>query len=43
MSAISTKVLLQERAAMCDTFERFGPEAPTLCEGWETAQAPDHR
>ncbi len=25
-----------ERAAMCDLFDHLGPEAPTLCEGWET-------
>ena len=25
-----------ERAAMCDSFEEFGPDAPTLCEGWTT-------
>ena len=25
-----------ERAAMCDSFEKFGPDAPTLCEGWNT-------
>ena len=25
-----------ERAAICDSFEEFGPDAPTLCEGWNT-------
>lgn len=25
-----------ERAEMCDSFEEFGPDAPTLCEGWNT-------
>ena len=25
-----------ERAAICDSFEKFGPDAPTLCEGWNT-------
>lgn len=25
-----------ERAAICDSFERYGPDAPTLCEGWNT-------
>ncbi len=24
-----------ERADLCDLFERVGPEAPTLCEGWD--------
>ncbi len=32
----ATPVLLQERAALCDTLEKFGPDAPTLCEGWLT-------
>ena len=27
----ATEVLLKERAAMCDTFEKYGPDAPTLC------------
>ncbi|WP_433294398.1 TIGR03085 family metal-binding protein [Pseudonocardia sp. CA-142604] len=25
-----------ERAGICDEFERVGPERPTLCEGWST-------
>ncbi|MEP7045084.1 MAG: TIGR03085 family metal-binding protein [Ilumatobacteraceae bacterium] len=25
-----------ERAELCDSFEEFGPDAPTLCEGWTT-------
>ena len=25
-----------ERAAICDSFEEYGPDAPTLCEGWNT-------
>jgi uncharacterized protein (TIGR03085 family) len=25
-----------ERARICDEFERVGPERPTLCEGWST-------
>src|SRR5215207_11426266 len=25
-----------ERAAICDEFERVGPDRPTLCEGWNT-------
>ena len=24
-----------ERAALCDLFEQVGPDAPTLCEGWD--------
>jgi uncharacterized protein (TIGR03085 family) len=25
-----------ERAAICDEFQRVGPDRPTLCEGWTT-------
>jgi uncharacterized protein (TIGR03085 family) len=35
-------VLLAERAAMCDSFERFGPDAPTLCDGWTAADLAAH-
>jgi uncharacterized protein (TIGR03085 family) len=38
----ATKVLLTERAAMCDTFEKFGPDAPTLCDGWSTLDLAAH-
>lgn len=31
-----------ERAALCDLFERLGPEAPTLCAGWTTADLAAH-
>ena len=42
MSNDATQVLLKERAAMCDTFEKFGPDAPTLCEGWITLDLAAH-
>lgn len=42
MSKQATAVLLKERAAMCDTFEKFGPDAPTLCEGWLTLDLAAH-
>ncbi|HZP28792.1 MAG TPA: TIGR03085 family metal-binding protein [Acidimicrobiia bacterium] len=35
-------VLRAERAALCDTLERLGPGAPTLCEGWTTADLAAH-
>jgi uncharacterized protein (TIGR03085 family) len=35
-------VLRRERAALCDTFARLGPDAPTLCEGWTTADLAAH-
>lgn len=38
----ATQVLLTERAAMCDTFEKLGPDAPTLCEGWTTLDLAAH-
>jgi uncharacterized protein (TIGR03085 family) len=25
-----------ERLALCDLFDRLGPDRPTLCEGWDT-------
>jgi uncharacterized protein (TIGR03085 family) len=37
-----TKVLLGERAAMCVTFEKLGPDEPTLCEGWTTLDLAAH-
>ena len=40
MSAV--EVLLRERAALCDTFVKYGPDAPTLCEGWLTADLAAH-
>jgi uncharacterized protein (TIGR03085 family) len=42
MSKQATEVLLKERAAMCDTFEKFGADAPTLCEGWLTLDLAAH-
>ena len=38
----ATDVLLKERAALCDTLEKFGPDAPTLCEGWLTLDLAAH-
>jgi len=38
----STDILLRERAALCDTLEKFGPEAPTLCDGWLTLDLAAH-
>jgi len=31
-----------ERAALCDVLEQLGPDAPTLCEGWETKHLAAH-
>ncbi|HEV7525008.1 MAG TPA: TIGR03085 family metal-binding protein [Acidimicrobiia bacterium] len=38
----ATQVLLAERAALCDTFDKYGPEAPTLCAGWTTLDLAAH-
>ena len=32
----------RERAALVDTLRGVGPEAPTLCEGWETRDLAAH-
>jgi uncharacterized protein (TIGR03085 family) len=32
----------RERAAICDLFLELGPDAPTLCEGWTTADLAAH-
>jgi uncharacterized protein (TIGR03085 family) len=42
VSKQATAVLLEERAAMCATFEKLGPDAPTLCEGWSTLDLAAH-
>ncbi|GAB77249.1 TIGR03085 family protein [Austwickia chelonae] len=31
-----------ERAALCSTFTRLGPDAPTLCDGWSTRDLAAH-
>ncbi|GLW97354.1 TIGR03085 family metal-binding protein [Microtetraspora sp. NBRC 16547] len=31
-----------ERAALCDLLDELGPAAPTLCEGWATADLAAH-
>jgi uncharacterized protein (TIGR03085 family) len=31
-----------ERLALCDLMARLGPEAPTMCEGWATADLAAH-
>ncbi|HYN30516.1 MAG TPA: TIGR03085 family metal-binding protein [Dermatophilaceae bacterium] len=31
-----------ERLALCDAFDRVGPDAPTLCEGWATRDLAAH-
>jgi uncharacterized protein (TIGR03085 family) len=38
----ATELLLVERAALCDTFDAAGPDAPTLDEGWTTTDLAAH-
>ncbi len=33
---------LRERAELCDLLDRLGPDAPTLCHGWTTADLAAH-
>jgi uncharacterized protein (TIGR03085 family) len=33
---------LRERRELCDLFDELGPDAPTLCEGWTTADLAAH-
>lgn len=37
-----TIVAQRERAGLCAELERLGPDAPTLCEGWTTADLAAH-
>lgn len=38
----SRSLLRKERQALCDTLASLGPDAPTLCEGWTTADLAAH-
>lgn len=37
-----TIVAQRERAGLCEELTRLGPDAPTLCEGWTTADLAAH-
>lgn len=37
-----TRHAQSERQLLCDELERLGPDAPTLCEGWETRDLAVH-
>jgi len=41
-SGRTTGIAGPERQALCDLFEQVGPDAPTLCEGWTTADLAGH-
>lgn len=38
----SRSLLRREREALCDTLASLGPDAPTLCGGWTTADLAAH-
>lgn len=38
----SLSLAQQERNTLCDLFVEYGPEAPTLCEGWLAADLAAH-
>jgi uncharacterized protein (TIGR03085 family) len=38
----AAEILRAERASMCDTFDAVGAAAPTLCDGWVTADLAAH-
>ena len=38
----AAEILRAERASLCDTFGKVGADAPTLCEGWVTADLAAH-
>jgi uncharacterized protein (TIGR03085 family) len=42
MMARMTHHAQAERAALCDTFEAVGPDAPTLCSPWDAAELAAH-
>jgi uncharacterized protein (TIGR03085 family) len=37
-----TDLAARERASLCDLLDRVGPDAPTLCEGWNTRDLTAH-
>ncbi|HVA99649.1 MAG TPA: maleylpyruvate isomerase N-terminal domain-containing protein [Acidimicrobiales bacterium] len=39
---MTTPVDEQERSRLCDLLTELGPDAPTLCEGWTTADLAAH-
>jgi uncharacterized protein (TIGR03085 family) len=39
---VTTSLDRRERAELCDLFDELGPDAPTLCEGWTTADLAAH-
>lgn len=42
MSPAPSGLARSERAQLCNLFDQVGPDAPTLCEGWRTADLAAH-
>lgn len=42
MSSSPPPLCQRERGALCDLLEELGPDAPTLCEGWRSADLGAH-
>lgn len=42
MSSSSPSFVQRERQELADLLDRLGPDAPTLCEGWNTAHLAAH-
>ena len=42
MATVGVSFARRERAALCDLLTELGPDAPTLCEGWRSADLAAH-
>jgi len=42
MARAGTSFAQRERSALCDLLAELGPDAPTLCEGWRSADLAAH-
>jgi uncharacterized protein (TIGR03085 family) len=42
VAALPRYVAREDRLALCDLFDRLGPDAPTLCDGWTTQDLAAH-
>ncbi|MFZ0324628.1 MAG: TIGR03085 family metal-binding protein [Actinomycetes bacterium] len=42
MTSSASSLARTERAALCELFDRLGPDAPTLCAGWTTRDLAAH-
>ena len=42
MSSSSSSLAARDRAALADLLDKLGADAPTCCEGWQTAHLAAH-